>query len=326
MSFAAHARTVWPVVRRLAVSPAAPPSVPYSVEVPDPEVGPVRLTGRLQATAGSSRRGAGGTSSTLLVLVHGLGGSTESSYMLRTAALAGDLGLATLRLNLRGADRRGGDLYHAGLSSDLDWVLASPELAAFERILVFGFSLGGHMTLRFATEAADPRLSAVAAACAPLDLERCVAAIDRPAGWVYRRYVLAGLCEMYAEVAARRQLPLTVAEARRIRTLREWDRHTVVPRFGFDSPEDYYRRAAVGGRLDRLKVPALLVVAEGDPMVPPAAVRQGTNGAPGDLTLRSSRRGGHLAFPASLDLGEDAPLGLAGQVIGWLRRQQSAPG
>ncbi len=311
-SLAAHARTVWPVVRRVAGTAPAPPSEPWSVEIPDPKVGAVFLSGRLSLHSGSP---------TLLLLVHGLGGSTESSYMLHTARVAGQLGMSTLRLNLRGADSSGGDLYHAGLSSDLDFVLASPELARFERILLFGFSLGGHLSLRFATEVKDRRLSAVAAACAPLDLEYSVTAIDRPSGWPYRRYVLAGLCRMYAEVAARRELPLSVAEARRIRSLREWDRRTVVPRFGFKSARDYYRRAGVGGRLDRLRVPALLVAAEHDPMVPREAVQAGLNGSTERLSLRWVRRGGHLAFAPNLDLGEDAPFGLAGQVIGWLSRQ-----
>ena len=118
-----------------------------------------------------------------------------------------------------------------------------------------------------------------------------------------------------------RLLPLPAADAWRIRTIREWDRQVVVPRFGFDSPEDYYRRAAVGSRLDLLRVPALLVVAEGDPMLPRAAIHQAMNGASERLSLRSVRQGGHLAFAAGLDLGEDAPAGLAGQAIGWLGRQ-----
>lgn len=311
MSFAAHLRTVWPVVRRVGGVPAAPPSEPWSVEVPDPD-GPIRLTGCLRAAA---------TSSTLLVLVHGLGGSAESTYMLHTAQVADQLGLSTLRLNLRGADGRGEDFYHAGLCGDLEWVLASPQLAAFERILLFGFSLGGHVCLRFATEVADRRLRAVAAACAPLDLDCSVAALDRPAGWIYRRYVLASLCRMYGEVAARRELPMPVAEVCRIRTLREWDRRTIVPRFGFDGAGDYYRKAGVGSRLDRLRVPALLVAAEDDPMVTRAAIDPGLSGAAEQLSLRWVRRGGHLAFPASLDLGEDAPAGLAGQVLGWMMRR-----
>lgn len=311
MSFAAHLRTVWPVVRRSGVAPA-PPSENWSVEVADPDVGPVRLTGRLHRVSRPD----------LLVLVHGLGGSADSSYMVRTARVAGALGVSTLRLNLRGADGDGADLYHAGLSSDLGSVLASVELASFERILLLGFSLGGHICLRFATEVEDPRLTAVAAACAPLDLDASVAHIDRPGGWIYRRYVLANLCRMYARVAARRELPLSVGAARRIRLLREWDRRTVVPRFGFDSPEDYYARAGVGGRLDRLRVPALLVAARHDPMVPPAAINGALAGRPERLTLRWVRRGGHLALPADLDLGEDAPAGLAGQALGWLRRQR----
>ena len=312
MRFAAHARTIWPVVRRVAGVPAAPPSDAWSVEVLDEDVGPVRLTGRLRAT---------GDRSVLLVLVHGLGGSTESTYMLRTARVADALGISTLRLGLRGADRRGDDLYHAGLSGDLEWVLRAPALSEFGSILLFGFSLGGHLCLRYATEADDPRLRAVAAACSPLDLDHSVAYIDRPAGWIYRRYVLAGLCDMYARVAARRDLPLSVAEAKRIRTLREWDRRTVVPRFGFQSPEDYYRRAGVGGRLDQLRVPALLIVAENDPVVPREAVERGLHGGASSLNVRWVARAGHLAFPSSLDLGEDAPVGLAGQVIGWLTRQ-----
>ena len=282
------------------------------MEIADPDVGPVRLTGRLRVLPGPE----------LMILVHGLGGSAESSYMLKTARVADELGLSTLRLNLRGADGRGDDFYHAGLSSDLARVLESAELARFERILLFGFSLGGHLCLRFGTEVADPRLVAVAGASAPLDLDRCVAKIDRPAGWLYRRYVLANLCRMHAKVAACCELPLAVGEARCIRKLREWDRRTVVPRFGFDSPEDYYVRASVGRRLDRLRVPALLVAARHDPMVPQAAIGEALTLRSERLTVRWTRRGGHLAFASDLDLGEDAPAGLAGQVIGWLRRQR----
>lgn len=300
------------MVRHVAGPPATGPSERWSVDLDDPQVGTVRLTGRLRRASGSS---------TILVLVHGLGGSSESSYMLRTADAAESFGLSTLRLSLRGADGRGEDLYHGGLSGDLASVLGSPELAPYARVLLFGFSLGGHLSLRFATEAGDPRLGAVAAACAPLDLERSVAAIDRPVGWLYRRYVLAGLSRMYAEVSARREMPLAPDAARRIRTLREWDRRTVVPRFGFAGAGDYYARASVAGRTDRLRVPALLVAAEDDPMVMPDAVHPGLGRASDHLCVRWVRHGGHLAFPAGLDLGEDAPRGLAGQAIGWLARQ-----
>ena len=58
----------------------------------------------------------------------------------------------------------------------------------------------------------------------------------------------------------------------RARTLRTWDQSTVIPRFGFADPDDYYVRASAAGRLNELRVPALLVNTEHDPMVPAATV------------------------------------------------------
>ncbi|MEM7585497.1 MAG: alpha/beta fold hydrolase [Acidobacteriota bacterium] len=147
----------------------------WSVDAPDPRLGQVRLTGALTEVPGSRK---------LVVLVHGLGGSCDSSYMLRAASLAEQLGVSALRLNLRGADRQGADLYHAGLSRDLDAVLSSPAFRGIEEVLLLGFSLGGHISLRYALADHDPRLRAVAAACTPRDLDCSVTAVDGPAGGV----------------------------------------------------------------------------------------------------------------------------------------------
>ena len=157
-------------------------SEPWSLEVADAELGSVRLSGRLFTQERADR---------VLLAIHGLGGSAESSY-LRSAVLdAHAAGLACLCLNLRGADGLGEDFYHAALSSDLHAAIRSPELARFRGLHVLGFSLGGHLALRHATEAHDPRLLSVAAICAPLDLQLSQLALDAPERVVYRHYVLA---------------------------------------------------------------------------------------------------------------------------------------
>ncbi|OYW03254.1 MAG: hypothetical protein B7X11_03405, partial [Acidobacteria bacterium 37-65-4] len=208
----------------------APPSEPWETTLQDPVAGVVHLSGRLSRTGGSKR---------LLVVVHGMGGSQASFYAIRAARMARQMGFNCLRLNLRGADRSGEDYYHAGLTEDLDAALASPPLRSFETIAILGYSLGGHMALRYATLAPDPRVKAIAAVCAPLDLDRCCTAIDRPKMWLYRRYLLAGLNQIYARVAQRRPVPTPPEQARRIRTLRAWDDAVVAPRHGFASAEDY---------------------------------------------------------------------------------------
>ncbi len=296
----------WPGAGRAL---AALPSQPWSLDVADAELGSVRLTGRLFTHERADR---------LLLVVHGLGGSAESSY-LRSAVLdAHATGLACLCLNLRGADHLGEDFYHAALSSDLHAALASPGLAGFRALHVLGFSLGGHLALRQATEAHDPRLRSVAAICSPLELQRSQLALDEPERVVYRQYVLRKLKESYLATARRRPVPSPVEQVLRAQTIRRWDELTVVPRFGFGSAAAYYRQASVAPRLHALSVPALLVLAEHDPMVPAHSVRPALTGASALLDVRWHTRGGHVGFPADFDLGERAPLGLPSQVRSWL--------
>ncbi|HEX5758557.1 MAG TPA: alpha/beta fold hydrolase [Thermoanaerobaculia bacterium] len=311
MDLRAHYWTVAPRLRGSWAPLAPPPSRPWETWVEDPAIGPVRLTGRLAAGADG---GAGGGE--LLVVVHGLSGCCDSVAVVRAARAARAAGLATLRLNLRGSDRRERDFYHAGLTADLHAALASPELAGFTRIYLLGWSLGGHLALRAATEPADPRLAAVAALCAPLDLAAAVDAIDRPGLWAYRRAVLGGLKEIYAACAARRPGPLPVAAARRVARLREWDDRVVAPRHGFAGAADYYTRMSVGPRLPALRVPALYLGALRDPMVPAAAVRPSLEPhADAPLEVRWLARGGHCAFPEPVEPG----------VIEWLRAARRSP-
>lgn len=307
MSFQGHLWTLWPLLQRRLRPQPPPPGEPWETRIEDPDLGSVRLCGRLAAPPESSR---------LLIVVHGIGGSIDSPSMVAGARAAEAAGLASLRLNLRGADRGGQDFYHAGLSCDLAQTVASPALERFERIYLLGHSLGGHLCLRFATEVEDPRVRAVAAVCSPLDLERTVEDFDRPRSWAYRRFVLARLSSLIDALDER--LPIDREAARRARKLRDFDRSTVVRRFGFASARDYYRRAGVAERLDRLRVPTLLVAAEDDPMVTARSVRAGLRKAPERLRVEWVRRGGHVYFPADLDLGQPAPRGLAPQVLAWL--------
>jgi predicted alpha/beta-fold hydrolase len=126
------------------------------------------------------------------------------------------------------------------------------------------------------------------------------------------------LNEVYAAVAARRPVPVPVERVLRARAIREWDGLVVAPRFGFTSAEDYYARASVAPRLDRLRPPALLIWSRGDPMVPWATVEPALAALPGGAQVVVSRRGGHVGFPAGVDFGLGGPRGLAAQVAAWI--------
>ena len=276
--------------------------------------GTVRLSGRLSGCP----PGIDATR-TLLVLVHGLGGSSESGYMLQMAGAASSLGMGCLRLNLRGADHEGRDFYHGGLTDDLHAAVSNPPLSGFERIVCLGFSLGGHVVLRFGTEVEEPRVAALAGVCSPLDLGVGARAIDRAALGIYRFYLLRGLRTMHRRLSGLGRLPGDPETAQRARTLRQWDSATVVPRFGFRDVDDYYRRASVGSEIRNLRRPALMLLTEDDPMVPAAAIRGLVEPeTPSELTIRWFRRGGHLALPREIDLGIDGPKDWRTQALLWL--------
>jgi predicted alpha/beta-fold hydrolase len=289
---------------------------PWESEVADARWGTVRIRGELHAPPHARA---------LVLVVHGLGGSSDSLYVASVAPIAAALGLACLRLNLRGADGSGEDFYHAALTADLHAALSSPRLAAFSDIYVLGYSLGGHQTLCLAAEPGDARIRAVAAVCSPIDLARSAWAIDQPARAPYRHYVLRKLKTCYVQVAQRRELPTPVRNVLRARSIREWDACAVVPRYGFASTEDYYARASAAPRLGALRIPALLVNTEHDPMIPADTVRPALVGGTPRLDVRWLRAGGHVGFPFDVDLGERAPRGLESQVLHWLTNA-AAPG
>lgn len=313
MSLLSHYWTISPRLRHAWKPLPAPETRPWETAMDDPWAGRVRISGFLREEPGADE---------LLVLVHGLGGSTESHYMLRGARAARAAGLSCLRINLRGCDRQGGDYYHAGLTADLHAAFTAEDLRNYRRIYLIGYSLGGHVVLRLATEEGDRRIAAVAAVCAPIDLARSQEAIDSPPFWLYRRYLLASLNDIYTVVAARRAprpVPFPVERLKEIKTLRDWDERIVAPRHGFTGASDYYARASVAPRLADLRVPALLLNSESDPMVPAWTVRPALERSAPKLEVHWVRRGGHVAFPrwARTGLGEGS---VDEQLIGWLRR------
>jgi predicted alpha/beta-fold hydrolase len=317
--------TVGPAAVARFFPPATSRHEPFEAAVDDALAGRVAIRGALHAPPGADH---------LIVGLHGLGGSIESSYLRRLAAGATAAGFAFLRLNLRGADRRGEDFYHAGLTADLDAVLASPVLDRFERRSLVGFSLGGHVALRWAGErgaAAASRVEAIAAVCAPLDLDRGARALDNGGSRLYLRHVLRGLNEQIDAVekrAAATARPLVHVDRRRrlaARSIREWDGLVVAPRWGFASAEEYYERASAAPLLGRIAVPTWIVESEADPMVPPWTVVEALAGISATTEVTWTERGGHVGMPGDLDLGRPGARGLTGQLLSWIRDRTSAP-
>lgn len=308
MNWRGHFWTLGPFLRHNLLPARLPESQRWETSFEDSSVGTLRLSGRLSRQDGAN---------TIVVIIHGLGGGATSYYARKAALCASRAGIDSLRLNLRGADRNGDDFYHAGLTADLDAALGSEALAGYDNILLLAYSLGGNMALRYLAGQPDPRVRAAATVCSPIDLEPCARTIDRPRGIFYRHHVLAGLKDIYRNVAARRDVPLPVREASRIDTIEQWDERVICPRHGFAGAEDYWAQTSACHVLEDIDIPTLFIASERDPMVGIDTVRPWLQNAT-QLRRIVTSQGGHVGFPQKVDLGLGNGGTVEDQIIQWM--------
>lgn len=303
-----HVNTLRPYFARTLGSALRPPTEPFVTQLSDPIAGEVDVTGVYLR----------GDPSRVVIFIHGLGGNTDSGYMTQALAAVHQLGVSALLLNCRGADRRGADFYHSGLTADLSAAISSEALSGAREIDLVGYSIGGHIALCYACAQPDPRVRRIAAICSPLDLAVAADDFDRQYLNVYRSHVMDGLKEIYTCAYQRRPVGLVPIEARKIRKIRTWDQMIIAPRFGFLSADHYYESESVGPRLSQLKREAIYIGAVADPMVRARGVEPYLDAA--RLTVVWDERAGHLGFEPNFDLGRPGPLGLESQVLSWLAR------
>lgn len=266
---------------------------------------------RLHARAWWIREDGAAARRPVVVVVHGIGGSSESRYVVRAAVAIHRAGHHVVRLDLRGAGASIPDapsLYHAGLSADLEVVVR--HLAADPRVsnvVLLGFSGGGSMALKLAAELGEGHaragLGGVVSISAPLDYTRVGAWMDTLARVPYRFHVLRGLSTGAREFA--RQHPQRAhyrpEDVKRMSTFRHYDSTVIVPMHGFDDVDRYYAAASPGPLLARIAAPTLLIHADDDPMVPGSTVRPWLRDASPAVRFALSPHGGHLGWVAGFD-------------------------
>jgi predicted alpha/beta-fold hydrolase len=237
------------------------------------------------------------------VLLHGWEGSVDSRYVLSLAALLFEHGYAVLRFNLLdhgGTHALNRELFHSCRLADVTGALrAIARLCGSEPLYLAGFSLGGNFLLR---ACAEPHLPAgvrgVVAISPVLEPRHTLAELE--AGWpLYHAYFV----HHWSRSLRRKQQAWPDAYAFRDllrgKSLRVMTDELVREHTPFPDSSCYLDGYAItGARLLTLSVPARILIADDDPMIPPS---DHARLAPTPL-LRMSRtaHGGHCGFLTGL--------------------------
>ena len=260
----------------------------------------------------------------LLVLFHGLEGSSQSHSSQAFATVARSRGWAFAMPHFRGCS---GELnlapraYHSGDFEEVGWMLARFKELHDGPVLAAGVSLGGNALLRWAEEhgqSAAATTRAVCSICSPVDL----AAAGRAIGQGFNRlvYTRMFLRTMVPKALRKLQQHPGLFDGERLRGARdlyEFDNLFTAPLHGFRSTEDYWERASAKPHLKRIRIPALVLNARNDPFVPAASLPRQQD-ASAYVTLWQPAQGGHVGFAEGRPPGH--VFSMPEQVCDWLGR------
>jgi len=248
----------------------------------------------------------------LVVLFHGLEGSSNSHYALSLMYALKAIGWDGVVVHFRGCSGEANRLpraYHSGDSEEIDWILRRIKREQPDRPLyAMGVSLGGNVLLKWLGErgtSANSVLCAAAAISAPLDLPVCGHALGRGLNRIYTRYFLNTL-KPGAEAKLKRFPGLF--DGRRlsgVSSVYEFDNLVTGPLHGFASADDYWRRASCKPWLTGIRVPTLALNAQNDPFLPAQALPR-RDQVSATVKLEFPQQGGHVgfvsgSFPGKLD-------------------------
>lgn len=253
----------------------------------------------------------------LLVLFHGLEGSSASQYAVAFADFAAAHGLGCAVPHFRGCS---GELnhapraYHSGDHAEVDWILKRFVATHPQRpVLAVGVSLGGNALLRWAGEqggSVPPQIKAVAAVCSPLDLAAGGHAIGKGFNrWVYTRMFLASMVPKALKKLEQHPGLFDRETLLAARDLYAFDNIFTAPLHGFKSTDDYWERASAKPVLSEVRIPALALNARNDPFVPAYSLPKKSE-VSHSVCLWQPEYGGHVGFPVP----EAGWLGLPGHV------------
>ncbi len=240
-----------------------------------------------------------------VIVVHGLEGSSDSTYMQGIAAKGLAAGMNVVRLNQRncgGTEALAPTLYHSGRSQDIAAV--AQNLIAQDHISRFalaGFSMGGNLVLKLAGEWGNmgpAQFRAVAAVCPAVNLAASADALHLRSNRLYEQYFLWKLNRRLRTKARLFPGMFDTSRLRGIRSLREFDDRITAFYCGFAGADDYYDRAAAAHVIDRIAVPTFILNAANDPFIRilPETRRKILENP--HITLLETEDGGHCSYLA----------------------------
>ncbi len=245
----------------------------------------------------------------ITVLIHGLEGSSSSTYIVSLAKVLNENGYDTAAINLRGCSGEPNRLicsYHSGRTQDLHEVIQYIRSNhQYDEINIVGFSLGGNLTLKYVGEDARPYVNSAIAISVPCDLTASSVALNRFSNKLYLLQFLKTLKQKAFQKLE--QFPdsfLSKDKILAVKNFRNFDDLYTAPANGFENADDYYLKSSCKQFIPSIKTNALLINALDDPFLTPECfpITEAKNHK--TFHLETPKYGGHVGFVSHLNISK----------------------
>lgn len=246
----------------------------------------------------------------LVIVVHGLEGSSESKYAIGTALKAYNQGFNVIRINQRGCNNTfhlSPTPYHAGLTNDLRTIINEVTTKdGISTVYLVGFSLGANQSLKLAGEYGDSPHKALKGVCAisvPLDLGEVADSLHWMENWLYEWNFLLSLHGSYKQRKKLNPSQYNLPPVWKVLTMRKFDDLIIGPCNGFRDANDYYNQNSSGQFLKSITIPTLIIQAKDDPFIPFTPFEKTSHSEA--VALLATETGGHVGYVGINQPNED---------------------
>lgn len=252
-------------------------------------------------------------SKTLVLLIHGLEGSSNSKYIASTSNYLNNKGLDTVCFNLRscsGEDNLLLSTYHSGKTEDVDFVVNYLiENNNHDNILIIGFSLGGNLTLKYLGEYQEKlshKVKGGIAISVPIDIGSAEVEMEKLKNKLYMEMFFKTMKNKILEKSHKfPEYQLDKDQVFKATKFKHLEHLYTVPVFGFKSPEDYWKKASSKPFIPKIDRPTLLINAKDDTFLSSECYPTKEAIHSNIFYLETPSYGGHCGFISSFKAQEN---------------------
>ena len=247
----------------------------------------------------------------VVVAIHGLEGSSKSTYIQSLCKVLNQENFDVIAVNLRGCSGESNKLlssYHSGKTEDLELIIQHVgKQLEYKDINIVGYSLGGNLTLKYLGELRDSsKVTSAVAVSVPCDLKESALQMSKFSNALYLQLFLKSLKKKaFQKLHEYPDSFLTKKSIIAVKNFKDFDDVYTGPAHGFKDAEDYWATSSCKQFIPSIKIPTLLITSLDDPFLGLACYPIKEAEANDYFFMEATKYGGHVGFGTRLNVHQN---------------------